>query len=77
MRSARPGPVLWADMHKARRDLPYRRIVRLRPGQACDLNTAQCLTHRRGSRTDVQRNRPVTKPIFKSVSQDLADTPHL
>lgn len=43
-------------------------ILPKRPGQACDLNTAQCLTHRRGSRTDPQRNRLVTKLIFKSVS---------
>jgi hypothetical protein len=52
-------------------------ILAKRPGQTGDLNTAQCLTHRRGSRTDTQRNRLVTEPIFKSVSQNLADTPHL
>ncbi|CDM62839.1 hypothetical protein LPU83_pLPU83d_1469 (plasmid) [Rhizobium favelukesii] len=52
-------------------------VLAQRPGKPSNVHTAQRLTHRRRRRTNAHRNRLVAKAFLKSVSQYLADTPHL
>lgn len=51
-------------------------LIAQRPGQLGSGGASQRLAHRRGRSPHPERDRLVAKAIFKSVSQNLADTPH-